>query len=59
VDITVLDDGGNIIDCASIATITALSHFRFVFVYFNDYLLANTVRKTIFRGIWGNVHPPG
>ncbi|CAB4026742.1 Exosome complex component RRP45, partial [Paramuricea clavata] len=28
VDVTVLDDGGNIIDCASIATITALSHFR-------------------------------
>ncbi|XP_028412711.1 exosome complex component RRP45-like isoform X2 [Dendronephthya gigantea] len=28
VDITVLDDGGNIIDCASIATITALSHYR-------------------------------
>lgn len=28
VDIQVLDHGGNILDCASIAAITALTHFR-------------------------------
>ena len=36
VDVTVLDDGGNIIDCASIATITALSHFRCVDIMHNS-----------------------
>lgn len=30
VDLHVLDNGGNIADCASIAAITALAHFRYV-----------------------------
>ena len=30
VDLHVLDNGGNIADCASIAAITALSHFRYL-----------------------------
>ena len=29
VDLHVLDNGGNIADCASIAAITALAHFRY------------------------------
>lgn len=29
VDLHVLDNGGNIVDCASIAAITALAHFRY------------------------------
>ena len=38
VDIHVLDHGGNITDCASIAAITALAHFRF-----SDNLIINFV----------------
>jgi exosome complex RNA-binding protein Rrp42 (RNase PH superfamily) len=32
VDLHVLDNGGNIADCASIAAITALAHFRYGFL---------------------------
>ena len=41
VDIHVLDHGGNITDCASIAAITALAHFRFsdnLFINFVSYM---------------------
>lgn len=42
VDLHVLDNGGNIADCASIAAITALAHFRYVRNYIQKTYLVVT-----------------
>ncbi|XP_046852290.1 exosome complex component RRP45-like isoform X2 [Xenia sp. Carnegie-2017] len=54
VDITIMDDGGNIADCASIAAITALSHFRHPDVEISDQdftILPVTERHPVSLGI--------